>query len=248
MENIENPPHDLSPTGSGSGSGSGSSTPSSKTITMASHCKPPPDRPDHPTTPPLDPYPYPYPEPYPANPPLQGRPNGATAQSTQSPSSRPRRYRRRDYVLYSQTQNQLPQFTPYTDTSPISTSPISPSTSLSPSTSESYEDDDPDDNVPLAYLYPSEAPPSYIAAVTQAYHSTLISHIRSRSESLTHSTMSTERALDDGESGFVSAESQEARFKVQKMVAMLVVAFVVFVLGGVVALFVAGVTDLRLRW
>lgn len=173
-------------------------------------------------------------EPYDAN--MQGLPNGSTAQSTQSTPPRPRRYRRRDYVVYTQDQNQHPLFTPYSDNSPISTP-------------ASDENEDPDDNVPLAYLYPSEAPPSYIAAVTQAYHGTLISHIRSRSESITASTVSTERALDDGESGFISSESQEeARFKVQKIVAMLVVAFVLFVLGGVVALFVAGATDLQLRW
>jgi hypothetical protein len=113
--------------------------------------------------------------------------------------------------LYSHRDVQV-FFPPYTD---------------APSTSEDS------DEVPLAHLYPypTEAPPSYSVAVRQSYRDTLVSHIPG------HAHVSPE--LDEEEA--VDTEyHDDVRFKVERVVASLIVAIVLLGFTGVfVGLFIS---------
>ena len=94
-----------------------------------------------------------------------------------------------------------------------------------PYTDAPRSDEDPDD-VPLAHLYPypTEAPPSYYVAVQQSYRDTLISHIP------TTSNMSPET---DEEEAVDRDYSDDVRFKVERVVAALVVAFILMTITAV---------------
>jgi hypothetical protein len=82
-----------------------------------------------------------------------------------------------------------------------------------------------DDDVPLAHLYPypTEAPPSYSVAVRQSYRDTLIAHIP------TNSNVSAET---DEEAGVDREYHDDVRFKVEKLVAAIIVSLILLVLTG----------------
>ncbi|KAF1998351.1 hypothetical protein P154DRAFT_495342 [Amniculicola lignicola CBS 123094] len=104
--------------------------------------------------------------------------------------------------------------------------PPTPSTPSQYQVFPPYTDDASDDDVPLAHLYPypNEAPPAYHVAVRQSYRDTLIAHIPSTSIG----------SLEDEEADWGSGDERpdDVRFAVEKIVTMLVIAFVMLGLAG----------------
>lgn len=87
------------------------------------------------------------------------------------------------------------------------------------------------DDVPLAHLYPypTEAPPSYSFAVRQSYRDTLISHIPSNTNALAES---------DEEAGEDREYHDDVRFKIERIVAAIIVSLVLLVITGVLVGFI----------
>lgn len=85
-----------------------------------------------------------------------------------------------------------------------------------------------DDDVPLAYLYPypTEAPPSYQVAVRESYRATLIQHIPRASVV----------SYTDEEQGVDRPEADDVRFSVERVVATIIVAMILLLIAGLLAL------------
>lgn len=88
--------------------------------------------------------------------------------------------------------------------------------------------------MPLGYLYPypTEAPPAYNVVVRESYRDTLIAHIP------THSGLADDAGGVDEEAGVEMEYHDDVRFRVEKAVAAFVVAFVLFILSGLMVGFV----------
>jgi hypothetical protein len=96
------------------------------------------------------------------------------------------------------------------------------------------------EDVPLGYLYPypTEAPPSYTVAVRQSFRDTLILHVPA--------TMVTP-ANGDEEEGEDREFPDDVRFKVERVMGMFLAAFLLFILSGLLLLYVIGKGP-SIRW
>ena len=110
-------------------------------------------------------------------------------------------------------------FQPYTDLSPPS-SPDADDVPLAQLISAHMYSESEDDS------YPGEAPPPYAIAVRQSFRDTLIQHIpRSQHDA---------REIDEeSEVGIEIARPDDVRYSVEKVVAMFIVAIILFMISGI---------------
>ncbi|EOA85221.1 hypothetical protein ACJQWK_06854 [Exserohilum turcicum] len=108
--------------------------------------------------------------------------------------------------------------------------------------SDAWRPSSPDgDDVPLGQLiithmyaepeddsYGGEAPPPYAIAVRQSFRETLIQHIP-------HSQHEAGEVDEESEVGIEIARPDDVRYSVERMVAMVVVAIILFVISGILA-------------